>query len=71
MKKLMICLLGLPLALSGCVSDEEMAAESPGARLMDEVQQRQSMEGFSCGLAGAAAAFAHPENREGIVASNC
>ena len=27
MKKLMICLLGLPLALSGCVTAEEMAAQ--------------------------------------------
>jgi hypothetical protein len=27
MKKLMICLLGLPLALSGCVTAEEMAAK--------------------------------------------
>jgi hypothetical protein len=26
MKKLMICLLGLPLALSGCVTPEEQAA---------------------------------------------
>ena len=27
MKKLVICLLGLPLALSGCVTAEEMAAK--------------------------------------------
>jgi hypothetical protein len=27
MKKLMICLLGLPLTLSGCVTAEEMAAQ--------------------------------------------
>jgi hypothetical protein len=38
-KKLMICLLGLPLALSGCVTDEEMASESPGARLLYQQQE--------------------------------
>ena len=27
MKKLLICLLGLPLALSGCLTAEEMAAQ--------------------------------------------
>jgi hypothetical protein len=63
MKKLMICLLGLPLALSGCVSDEEMAAGrtaypvSLGHRMMDEEQQRESMEGLNNSLAVAAAAF--------------
>ncbi len=31
MKKLMICLLGLPLALSGCVTAEEMAAQDSDA----------------------------------------
>jgi hypothetical protein len=63
MKKLMICLLGLPLALSGCVSDEEMAAsrtaypESAGSKLLDEMQQRESIEGFNNSLAVAVAAF--------------
>ena len=63
MKKLMICLLGLPLALSGCVSDEEMAASptaypvSLGHRMMDEEQQRERMEGLNNSVAVAAAAF--------------
>ena len=76
MKKLMICLLGLPLALSGCVSDEEMAAGgtdypvSLGHRMMDEELQRESNEGLTCSLCMAAAAFARPENRE-VVASAC
>ena len=56
MKKLLICLLGLPLALSGCVSDAEVAAESPGERLVDEVQQRERIQGLTCSLGMAAAA---------------
>jgi hypothetical protein len=55
MKKLMICLLGLPLALSGCVTAEEMAAETPGERLIDEVQQSERNQQLSNSLAVAAA----------------
>jgi hypothetical protein len=51
MKKLLICLLGLPLALSGCVSDEEMAApRSWGAQMIDEEQRRESIQGLTCSL---------------------
>ena len=63
MKKLMICLLALPLALSGCVSDDEMAVsraaypESAASRYMDEIQRRESIEGFNNSLAVAVAAF--------------
>jgi hypothetical protein len=77
MRKLLICLLGLPLALSGCVSDEEMAAsrtaypESLGHRMMDEEQQRENIQGLTCSLGMAAAAFAQPQNRAGVVESTC
>ena len=40
MKKLMICLLGLPLALSGCVTAEEMAAQRIEARVADDSECR-------------------------------
>jgi hypothetical protein len=38
--KLMICLLGLPLALSGCVTPEERAQLSAEARVADDSECR-------------------------------
>jgi hypothetical protein len=40
MKKLMICLLGLPLALSGCVTPEERAQLRAEARVADDSECR-------------------------------
>ena len=40
MKKLMICLLGLPLALSGCVTPEERAQLRAEARVADDTECR-------------------------------
>jgi hypothetical protein len=40
MKKLMICLLGLPLALSGCATPEELAAARAQVAAADDSQCR-------------------------------
>jgi hypothetical protein len=72
MKKLMICLLGLPLALSGCVSDEEMAApRSLGAQYMDRVRESERNQGLSCSLAVATAALGTAEDSAAVSASGC
>jgi hypothetical protein len=52
MKKLMICLRGLPLALSGCVSDEEVATpQSWGAQLIEQERENEAYLGLGNGLA--------------------
>jgi hypothetical protein len=40
MKKLMICLLGLPLALSGCATPEELAAQRARIAAVDDSECR-------------------------------